>query len=100
MKLLLRMCLGLLIPLSTAQAATCAAPVALNDGWEMSSPEAAGFNANALCVTLTALANGKDNIHSVIVERHGKLVAELYRSGKDRSIRRALGVWPPFAPTV
>jgi CubicO group peptidase (beta-lactamase class C family) len=100
MKLLLRLCLSLSIALPVACAAACYAPVAQADGWELSVPGASGFDGNALCVTLTALDRGRDNIHSVIVERHGKLVAEMYRSGTDRSIQRGLGAWPPFAPTV
>ncbi|MES2164766.1 MAG: serine hydrolase [Pseudomonadota bacterium] len=100
MKLLLCLCFCLSTVLPPAHAAPCAAPFAQGDGWELAVPEASGFNANALCVTLTALAQGKDNIHGIVIERHGKLVAEMYRTGKDRSIRRGLGVWPPFAPTV
>jgi hypothetical protein len=30
------------------------------------------------------VATGKPNIHAVLVERHGRLVAELYRTGPDR----------------
>jgi CubicO group peptidase (beta-lactamase class C family) len=94
-----RAVLCLLFPLS-AGAATCAIPTIQTDGWELSTPEASGFNPTTLCLTLTAIAQGKDNIHSIVIERHGKLVAEMYRSGKDKTIARGLGVWPPFAPTV
>jgi hypothetical protein len=76
--------LCLLFPLS-ASAATCAIPTLQGDDWERNTPEASGMNATALCTTLNAIAQGKDNIHSVIIERHGKLVAEMYRSGKDKS---------------
>lgn len=95
----LRFSLCMLFPLS-AGAATCAIPTIQTDGWELSTPEASGFNPTTLCLTLTAIAQGKDNIHSIVIERHGKLVAEMYRSGKDKSIARGLGVWPPFAPTA
>jgi CubicO group peptidase (beta-lactamase class C family) len=92
-------CICMLAPI-LANAAPCAAPTTQTDGWELSTPEAAGFNASALCASLTAIAQGKDNIHGIVIERHGKLVAELYRSGKDRSMARSLGFWPPLTPTV
>jgi len=91
--------IGILLPLAAA-AAPCFAPTAQNDGWELSAPLAAGFNAAALCAALTAIAQGEGNIHGIVIERHGKLVAEMYRSGKDRSMSRALGFWPPLTPTV
>ena len=91
--------LGLIVTLPAA-AAPCYVPMQQGDGWQSASPDASGFNEGALCDTLNAIAQGKDNIHSIVIERHGKLVAELYRSGKDKSIRRALGTWPLIAPTV
>ena len=60
----------------------CAPPAATSDGWEVATPEAAGFDAGALCAALTAVARADANLHGVIVERHGRLVAELYRAGR------------------
>ena len=35
---------------------------------------------------LRRVAGDASNIHSVVVERRARLVAELYRRGKDKSI--------------
>lgn len=72
----LRFSLCMLFPLS-ASAASCAIPTIQTDGWELSTPEASGFNSTTLCLTLTAIAQGIDNIHSIVIERHGKLVERM-----------------------
>lgn len=91
---------SLCVLLAPQAGASCALPIAQGDGWPLSTPAASGIDPVTLCRTLNGIAEGKDNIHSVVIERHGKLVAELYRSGKDKSIARGLGLWPPLAPTV
>jgi len=63
----------------------CALPQA-DAEWSVSAPEAAGFDAEALCRVLREVAAGTDNIHAIVVERRGALVAELYRSGRDRPL--------------
>ena len=83
-----------------AAEATCAAPASIGDGWEVATPDASGFDAAALCSTLAAVTGGDANIHGVVVERHGRLVAELYRSGPDLSIDFLYGLWHPFAADV
>jgi CubicO group peptidase (beta-lactamase class C family) len=74
-----------------APAAPCAAPANIGDGWQTADPESAGFDAVALCATLARVAGGSANIHGIVVERHGRLAAELYRRGKDKPI------WTLFA---
>jgi len=83
-----------------AAEAPCAAPVIIGDGWEVSTPDASGFDAATLCATLASVAAGNANIHGVVVERHGRLVAELYRKGPDLSIDFLYGLWHPFAADV
>ncbi|QBB72794.1 class C beta-lactamase-related serine hydrolase [Pseudolysobacter antarcticus] len=46
------------------------------------------------------MMSGETNIHSVIVERHGRLVAELYRRGKDKSQYSLFAREKDFGPTV
>ena len=89
--------LGCLGALSAAAEPPCAMPAALDDGWEIATPAASGFDAAALCATLAGVASGEANIHGVVVERHGRLVAELYRKGPDHPIDVLYGVWNPFA---
>lgn len=67
-------------------AGSCSTPPALRDGLSTAAPAETGFDAAALCNALQGVHDGPANIHSVLVMRHGKLVAELYRSGSDRSI--------------
>jgi len=74
-----------------AAAAPCAVPAAVNDGWAASDPTQAGFDAPEFCALVDSVVRGDANLHSVLVERGGKLVAELYRRGPDRSI------WSLFA---
>ena len=61
----------------------CAAPQDLHDGWSIDTPEALGFDRSRLC----GLANGlreADDVHSVVVARHGRLVFEQYFTGYDQ----------------
>lgn len=82
-----------------AAQAPCATPAADAD-WDVTAPAASGFDEPALCRLLEEVATGKHNIHAVLVERHGRLVAELYRTGRDRPIDVLYGVGNPFAADV
>src|SRR5450631_399577 len=88
----------LALPLHAARAA-CAAPAALADGWERADPAASGFDAEALCAALHEATKGDVNIHGIIVERHGHLVAEIYRRGRDRSMSSLFTREVDFGPT-
>jgi CubicO group peptidase (beta-lactamase class C family) len=83
----------------TPEQAPCAMPRA-DDDWAVSAPAAAGFDAPGLCAALEAVATGEHNVHAVLVERHGRLVAELYRAGPDRPIDVRYGLGNPFASDV
>jgi CubicO group peptidase (beta-lactamase class C family) len=78
----------------------CAAPAIVDDGWQNAVPETAGFDGADLCAVLEGVARGPANIHGVIVERHGRLVGELYRRGKDRSVWSLVTRETEFGPTV
>lgn len=86
--------------MSLASDAPCATPKLLADGLQVSTAQAAGFDATSLCAQLTGAAVGTQNVHSVIVERSGKLLAEMYRTGPDISIRSMYGLWRPFPSNV
>lgn len=88
-----------IIPIPPAEA-ICTQPKNIGDGWNISTPESSGFDAPALCQILTKAGSGWANIHSVIVERHGRLVGEFYRQGKDHSINILFGLWRPFSTHV
>lgn len=82
-----------------AGADPCHQPAILDDGWEVTTPEAAGLDAGALCAALDDTA-ARANIHAIVVERHGRLVAELYRRGRDRQAWSFFTREVAFGPTV
>lgn len=77
-----------------------AVPASLGDGWGRADPAVAGFDAAGLHSLLATMMNGETNLHSVIIERHGHLVAEVYRRGQDRSVYALFARQREFAPTV
>lgn len=83
------MALGLAVCMQLAFAAPpCDAPTQLDDGWQIeANPAAAGLDADRLCAVLRNLADGDINFHSLLVVRHGRLVAEVYRPGKDERVK-------------
>lgn len=85
---------------AAAAEAPCFTPIAASDGWEAATPEAAGFEVKTFCSALAEVDRGDANIHAVIVERRGRLVAELYRTGPDAPIDVNYGLKNPFASDV
>jgi CubicO group peptidase (beta-lactamase class C family) len=75
-------------------------PASIDDGWKTAEPESSGFDPAALCAVFDHVVRGDANIHAIVVERHGRLVAELYRRGKDRSIWSLFSREVDFAPTT
>lgn len=51
----------------------------------------AGFDAAALCAVLADFAATDTNFHALVIERHGAVVAQAYRRGKDASIYLLFG---------
>lgn len=74
-------------------------PLALHDGWIGSTPHAEGFDEVALQRSTRVLLDGPYNVHAVLIERHGRLVSESYRSGRDRSVYGGLSVRRSFDAT-
>ncbi len=65
---------------------SCSAPQSGPDGWSIEqSPLHGGFDPNLLCDAMRTFVGSPRNRHSLVVERHGKLVIDAYRSGPDRS---------------
>ncbi|SHG01010.1 CubicO group peptidase, beta-lactamase class C family [Bradyrhizobium erythrophlei] len=61
---------------------SCGVPLALDDGWPIDTPEALGFDRSRLCGLADRLREA-DDVHSVVVARHGRLVFERYFAGYD-----------------
>jgi CubicO group peptidase (beta-lactamase class C family) len=61
----------------------CATPVALDDGWTITTPESVGLDGARLCGIAARLKATDANVHAVVIVRHGKLVFEQYFAGYD-----------------
>lgn len=71
---------------AAAASAPCGEPASTAARWSVEGdPASAGFAAQPLCDALRAFAASPRNLHAVVVERHGRLVAEAYRTGNDSS---------------
>ena len=82
-RLLLAGCV-LLLACAAAAAAPCGAPAALADGWRVApDPAAAGFDPERLCAALQSFIDSPANLHGLVIERGGALIAEQYREGPD-----------------
>jgi CubicO group peptidase (beta-lactamase class C family) len=72
--------------------APCGAPVATEDGWSIATPDEVGVDPAALCQwSEQRIATPRDNIHALLVVRHGKVVFEQYFTGDDERWGRPLG---------
>jgi CubicO group peptidase (beta-lactamase class C family) len=92
--------LALILPLGVRVAAAPCAPPAPDADWQVASPAAAGFEPAALCRALEAAARADANLHGFLVERGGRLVAELYREGPDAPINVRYGLGSLFPDEV
>lgn len=86
------------LPASSFLASEAFSSAGTRDGLEIGEPLELGFDPNFQTV-LRKVQDGASNTHGVLVMRHGKLVAELYRAGFDRSIYSLLATRKQFGPT-
>jgi len=64
-----------------------------NTDWQLGSPQEAGFDAQIIeKLEKAALGAQFRNLHSVVIVRGGKLIAEHYYEGRDQRRGRELGV--------
>jgi CubicO group peptidase (beta-lactamase class C family) len=73
-------------------------PAALGDGWALSTPDAEGFDGDALVSATERLLDRPLDVHAVLVERHGRLVLEMYQGGLDRSVYSLVATRRSFGP--
>ncbi|WP_411822683.1 serine hydrolase domain-containing protein [Leptospira sp. 'Mane'] len=74
---------------------TCLLPVP-DSFWKSASALESGFRADEFCQIITESTEESSRLHSLVIERHGKLVAEIYRNGKDRPLNVRYGFRFPF----
>jgi CubicO group peptidase (beta-lactamase class C family) len=81
-----------LVPLSAiAQAPDCGVPQSRADGWRLATPESVGLDQNPLCAIGPKFTGWLgENVHAVLVARHGSLVYERYFKGDDENGSRRL----------
>lgn len=77
-----------------------AVPAVTDDGWQLRALDESGFDAAPLHRLLDTAMRSEMNLHSIIIERHGYLVAELYRDGKDKSVYSLIARQREFGPEV
>ena len=69
---------------------TFAPPPATGDGWEMGTPSEVGLSQDTLSNFMQAMVNlpmdslSSQQLHALLIARHGKLVLEEYFHGEDR----------------
>ncbi|WP_427914886.1 serine hydrolase [Ramlibacter sp. MMS24-I3-19] len=65
---------------------SCGTPQLTDDGWGVErDARLAGFDQGLLCDAVRSFLHSSRNLHGLVVERHGRLVADEYRAGPDRS---------------
>jgi CubicO group peptidase (beta-lactamase class C family) len=84
-------------PLSPRQGPS---PAALADGWATGTAASQGIDDASLQRTIASLLDAPLNVHSVLVERHGNLIAEYYQGGMDRSVYALVSTRRSFGPEV
>lgn len=73
---------------SAQDARHCPNPIGRDDGWRVASPESVGLDPTLLCAMVGQLDDRPEDVHSVLVVRHGKLVFERYFKGFDQKTER------------
>lgn len=71
---------------AAASPESCGTPLPAGDGWEVEQDaRLAGFDPGLFCDVARSFFESRRNLHGLVVERHGRLVLEAYRTGNDRS---------------
>lgn len=71
-------------------------PLLLNDAWGVSPAAKEGFNDAALTDAVEPVLKDALNVHSILIARHGNIVAEYYQGGYDRSVYSLLSMRHSF----
>jgi len=77
----------------------CGTPSRRTDQWAVAAPESVGLAGTVLCPMAKWLNDSKENVHAILVARHGTLVFEQYFPGSDEAWGRPLGTIT-FGPEV
>jgi CubicO group peptidase (beta-lactamase class C family) len=58
-------------------------PLDIGDGWSTADPAQVGFGSDQLNAVIDNAGRNQSNTHGIVIERHGKLIAERYFAGRD-----------------
>ncbi|TGL62062.1 serine hydrolase domain-containing protein [Leptospira sarikeiensis] len=64
--------------------------------WKIASPDEIGSSYQRLCDTLQNSVPKINNLHSILIEKNGKLIVELYQNGTDKPLTIMNGFRFPF----
>ncbi|TGL21258.1 class C beta-lactamase-related serine hydrolase [Leptospira bourretii] len=73
----------------------CAKPITFSD-WEISNSTESGFDDTKFCQLVKEISSDQSEFHSFLMERHGKLVTEIYNTREDHSFNKRYGLRFPF----
>ncbi|RHX85073.1 serine hydrolase domain-containing protein [Leptospira stimsonii] len=73
----------------------CSQPKA-DSFWKTSNAEESGFDSSKLCAILKESASEKSGFHSLLIERRGKIISEIYHDGEDKPLNLRYGLRLPF----
>jgi len=75
-------------PLSTED---CPIPIIDHD-WQISNSIDLGFDQKKFCHLVREIGSEESELHSIVIERHGKLVTEVYNTRKDKPFNKRYGL--------
>ncbi|MDZ4727534.1 MAG: serine hydrolase [Leptospira sp.] len=76
-------------------AVDCPTPIADKD-WQISNTFDSEFDRDKFCNIIQQVSSESSGFHSLIIERHGKLIIEIYNTRKDKPFNKRYGLRFPF----
>lgn len=73
----------------------CPPPIPDNH-WQTSTTLDSEFDSKRLCDLIEQVKSDSSEYHSFLIERHGKLIAEVYNTRKDKPFNKRYGLRLPF----
>ncbi|WP_269571209.1 serine hydrolase [Leptospira wolbachii] len=72
-------------------------PTPINDhDWQISNSMDLEFDKKKFCHLVRDMGSEESELHSFVIERHGKLVTEVYNTRKDKPFNKRYGLRFPF----
>ena len=93
--LLITLNIGCQEPSVRLETNACSSPIS-DSFWQPANAHESGFATDAFCQVLKEYSEKNNLLHSLLIERHGKLVAEIYHNGKDSPLNVRYGFRLPF----